>query len=93
MWQNLKDAGIDPAPTRSGQTWRTFLGTRAKTILAGTASSHMVPAGTWYIWNHYSSDASCQLRGAAVLRAGVASRIAIRAGDMWLGPGMGRQLS
>ncbi len=29
-----KDAGIDPAPTRSGQTWRTFLDAQAKTILA-----------------------------------------------------------
>ena len=30
----LKDAGIDPAPQRSGQTWRAFLETQAKTILA-----------------------------------------------------------
>ena len=34
VWQILKDAGIDPAPTRSGQTWRTFLEAQAKTILA-----------------------------------------------------------
>ncbi len=34
VWQILKDAGIDPAPTRSGQTWRTFLETQATTILA-----------------------------------------------------------
>ena len=34
MWQILKDAGIDPAPRRSGQTWRAFLQTQAKTILA-----------------------------------------------------------
>jgi len=34
VWQILKDAGIDPAPTRSGQTWRTFLDAPAKTILA-----------------------------------------------------------
>ena len=34
VWQILKDAGIDPAPTRSGQTWRTFLDTQAKTIMA-----------------------------------------------------------
>ena len=32
--QILKDAGIDPAPTRSGETWRTFLEAQAKTILA-----------------------------------------------------------
>jgi putative transposase len=30
----LKDAGIDPAPRRSGQTWRAFLEAQAKTILA-----------------------------------------------------------
>jgi putative transposase len=30
----LQDAGIDPAPQRSGQTWRAFLGTQATTILA-----------------------------------------------------------
>jgi transposase InsO family protein len=34
VWQILKDAGIDPAPTRSGETWRTFLEAQAKTILA-----------------------------------------------------------
>ena len=34
VWQILKEAGIDPAPERSGQTWRAFLDTQAKTILA-----------------------------------------------------------
>jgi hypothetical protein len=34
VWQILKDAGIDPAPTRSGQSWRAFLEAQAKTILA-----------------------------------------------------------
>ena len=34
MWQILKDAGIDPAPRRSGQTWRTFLEAQATAILA-----------------------------------------------------------
>jgi putative transposase len=34
VWQILKDAGIDPAPAGSGQTWRTFLEAQAKTILA-----------------------------------------------------------
>jgi hypothetical protein len=33
-WQILKDAGIDPAPRRAGQTWRSFLESQAKTILA-----------------------------------------------------------
>ena len=31
VWQILKDAGIDPAPRRSGQTWRAFLEAQAKT--------------------------------------------------------------
>ena len=34
VWQILKDAGIDPAPRRSGQSWRRFLDAQAKTILA-----------------------------------------------------------
>jgi len=34
VWRILKDAGIDPAPTRSGQSWRAFLDAQAKTILA-----------------------------------------------------------
>lgn len=34
VWQILKDAGIDPAPRPSGQTWRAFLEAQAKTILA-----------------------------------------------------------
>ena len=34
VWQILQDAGIDPAPRRSGQTWRAFLKAQAKTILA-----------------------------------------------------------
>ncbi|MGH3260113.1 MAG: integrase core domain-containing protein [Streptosporangiaceae bacterium] len=34
VWQILKDAGIDPAPRRSGQTWRAFLEAQAKTIAA-----------------------------------------------------------
>jgi len=34
VWKILKDAGIDPAPSRAGQTWRAFLAAQAKTILA-----------------------------------------------------------
>jgi|SRR6266702_977646 len=34
VWQILNDAGIDPAPRRSGQTWRAFLAGQATTILA-----------------------------------------------------------
>jgi putative transposase len=34
VWQILKDAGIDPAPTRCGQSWLAFLEAQAETILA-----------------------------------------------------------
>jgi len=34
VWQILKDGGIDPAPERSGPTWRAFLAGQATTILA-----------------------------------------------------------
>ncbi len=34
VWQILKDAGIDPAPRRAGQTWHVFLAGQATTILA-----------------------------------------------------------
>ena len=34
VWQILKDAGIEPAPQRPGQSWRAFLAGQATTILA-----------------------------------------------------------
>jgi putative transposase len=34
VWLILKRAGIDPAPMRSGDTWRQFLAAQAHTILA-----------------------------------------------------------
>jgi transposase InsO family protein len=34
VWQILKTAGIDPAPLRSGPTWRQFLAAQAHAILA-----------------------------------------------------------
>jgi hypothetical protein len=34
VWKLLKAAGIDPAPHRSGPTWRQFLTAQAHTILA-----------------------------------------------------------
>jgi len=34
VWQILHDAGIDPAPRRSGPTWRQFLTAQAKAVLA-----------------------------------------------------------
>jgi transposase InsO family protein len=34
VWEILKDAGIDPAPQRTGTTWATFLHSQAQTILA-----------------------------------------------------------
>ena len=34
MWQILKDAGIDPAPSRDGPGWAEFLRSQAQGILA-----------------------------------------------------------
>ena len=34
MWTILKDVGLDPAPRRSGPTWKQFLATQAKGVLA-----------------------------------------------------------
>ena len=34
IWKILKDAGLDPAPRRSGPTWRQFLSAQAHAILA-----------------------------------------------------------
>jgi putative transposase len=34
VWQILKEAGIDPAPRRAGQSWRAFLAGQAKTLAA-----------------------------------------------------------
>jgi putative transposase len=34
VWAILKKAGVDPAPRRSGPTWREFLNARAEGILA-----------------------------------------------------------
>ena len=34
VWTVLKDAGLDPAPRRSGPTWRQFLSAQARAILA-----------------------------------------------------------
>src|SRR5260370_887260 len=34
VWQILRDAGSDPAPRRAGPTWKQFLTTQARGILA-----------------------------------------------------------
>jgi putative transposase len=34
VWEILKEAGIDPAPERSSQTWAAFLQSQAEAILA-----------------------------------------------------------
>ena len=34
VWQILHDAGIDPAPRRTGPTWKQFLNAQARGILA-----------------------------------------------------------
>lgn len=37
VWQILHDAGIDPAPRRSGPTWRQFLTAQAQAVLVWTS--------------------------------------------------------
>jgi transposase len=39
VWEILKDAGIDPAPQRTSDTWATFLRCQAHAILAAEFSS------------------------------------------------------
>jgi putative transposase len=34
VWQILHDGGLDPAPRRSGPSWRQFLTAQAKAVLA-----------------------------------------------------------
>ena len=34
VWQILHDAGIDPAPRRTGSTWKQFLTAQVRGILA-----------------------------------------------------------
>src|SRR5207237_9847630 len=34
VWKILHQAGVDPAPRRAGPTWKQFLTTQARTILA-----------------------------------------------------------
>jgi putative transposase len=34
VWEILREAGIDPAPQRTSQTWATFLRSQAEAIIA-----------------------------------------------------------
>ena len=49
VWQILKDAGIDPAPMRAGQTRRAFPEAPAKTILA----ADFFHVETAFLWRLY----------------------------------------
>lgn len=42
VWQILHDAGIDPAPRRTGPAWRQFLTAQARGILAALAAKTAV---------------------------------------------------
>jgi putative transposase len=46
VWQILKDAGIDPAPERTSQTWATFLRSQANAILAADFIETFTLTGT-----------------------------------------------
>ena len=43
-WEILKNAGIDPAPRRTGPAWSQFLGPQAEAILARLSSRPACPA-------------------------------------------------
>ena len=43
VWTILKNAGLDPAPRRTGPTWRQFLSAQAQTILA-IDFAHVAPS-------------------------------------------------
>src|ERR1017187_8087135 len=45
-WEILKNAGIDPAPRRSGPTWSQFLRSQAEAILACDFFTADLPGGT-----------------------------------------------
>ncbi|MGV9856753.1 integrase core domain-containing protein [Streptomyces sp. NPDC003442] len=44
VWEILHAAGIDPAPQRSGPTWRQFLSAQARGIIAGVTAH---PTAEW----------------------------------------------
>jgi hypothetical protein len=44
VWQILHAAGIDPAPRRTGPTWKQFLAMQARAHLGGLTSN---PDGAW----------------------------------------------
>jgi len=70
-WQILKDAGIDPAPRRSGQTWKAFLDAQAKTILA--ISSMSIPcsfAGCTCCSSSSMAPAGCAWPGSRPIQRG-----------------------
>jgi putative transposase len=46
VWQILKDAGIDPAPERSSDSWATFLRSQAEAILAADFFEAVTLTGT-----------------------------------------------
>jgi putative transposase len=40
VWQILHDAGIDPAPRRTGPAWKQFLTAQARGILVADSPLH-----------------------------------------------------
>ena len=47
VWQILHDAGIDPAPRRTGPTWKQFLTAQAHRHRAHLAGITANPVGAW----------------------------------------------
>jgi len=51
VWRILKRAGLDPAPRRSGPTWRQFLAAQASSIIATDFHTGVTahPTGEWVV--------------------------------------------
>ena len=60
VWQILHDAGIDPAPRRSGPTWKQFLTAQAHGILA----IDFVQVGTVLLRRRYAVRAENPVHGS-----------------------------
>ena len=75
VWQ-IKDAGIDPAPERSAQTWRAFPEAPAKTILAAGFHAGAVLLGRLHVLlfiEHGTRQASEPVSRATGLAGGMSS--------------------
>jgi hypothetical protein len=55
VWKMLRSTGMDPAPRRSGPTWRQFLATQAQAILEVDFAHSPTSTPSSYAASMYSS--------------------------------------